>query len=126
MFEKQVSYFEKQFKVLCWDAPAHGKSRPYVNFTYHSAAKHLKDILEKEHIKKAVFIGQSMGGYIIQTFLKQYEEFAIGFVGIDTAPFQRKIVAIQQGLWHFVKFIVRNNNSPLTKKYAAAFTTDDF
>lgn len=87
LFEKQVSYFAKRFKVLCWDAPAHGKSRPYVNFSYHSAAKHLRDILEKEHIRKAIFVGQSMGGFIIQTFLKQYEEFAIGFVAIDTTPF---------------------------------------
>ena len=87
LFEKQLSYFEKRFKVFCWDAPAHGKSRPYVNFSYHSAAKHLKDILEKEQIKKAVFIGQSMGGYVIQTFLKYYPELAIGFIGIDTTPF---------------------------------------
>lgn len=87
LFEKQISHFEERFKVLCWDAPAHGKSRPYVNFSYHSAAEHLKNILEKEQITKAVFIGQSMGGYIIQTFLKQYAEFSIGFIGIDTTPF---------------------------------------
>ena len=70
LFEKQISYFGERFKVLCWDAPAHGKSRPYLKFSYRSATKHLKDILEKEQIKKAVFIGQSMGGYVIQTFLK--------------------------------------------------------
>lgn len=29
MFEKQVSYFEKNFNIIVWDAPAHGKSRPY-------------------------------------------------------------------------------------------------
>lgn len=87
LFEKQIPYFGERFKVLCWDAPAHGKSRPYVNFSYHSAAKQLKDILEKEQIKKAVFIGQSMGGYVIQTFLKYYPEFAMGFIGIDTTPF---------------------------------------
>lgn len=87
LFEKQVSYFGERFKVLCWDAPAHGKSRPYLKFSYRSAAKNLKDILEKEQIKKAVFIGQSMGGYVIQTFLKYYPELAIGFIGIDTTPF---------------------------------------
>ena len=87
LFEKQVSYFGGRFKVLCWDAPAHGKSRPYLKFSYRSAAKHLKDILEKEQIKKAVFIGQSMGGYVIQTFLKYYPELAIGLIGIDITPF---------------------------------------
>ena len=87
LFEKQISYFEECFRVLCWDAPAHGESRPYLNFSYHNAAKQLKDILEQEKIRKAVFIGQSMGGYVIQTFLKYYPELAIGFVGIDTTPF---------------------------------------
>ncbi len=87
LFEKQISYFMKRFQVLCWDAPAHGKSRPYTHFSYYNAVDHLKDILEKEQISKAVFIGQSMGGFIIQTFLKRYAEFAIGFIGIDTTPF---------------------------------------
>lgn len=87
LFEKQVSHFKERFKVLCWDAPAHGRSRPYLDFSYRSVAGHLKDILEREQISKAVFIGQSMGGFITQTFLKQYPEFVIGFIGIDTAPF---------------------------------------
>lgn len=87
LFEKQISYFEKCCKIICWDAPAHGKSRPYSNFSYYTAAKQLKGILEQENIQKAVFVGQSMGGYVCQTFLKYYAEFAVGFIGIDTTPF---------------------------------------
>ena len=87
LFEKQTSHFKERFKIVCWDAPAHGKSRPYKDFSYHRAAEHLKKILEIEQIKKAIFIGQSMGGYVIQTFMKQYAEFAVGFIGIDTTPF---------------------------------------
>lgn len=87
MFEKQVSYFEKNYKVLCWDTPAHGKSRPYKKFSYENAADQLKAILDKERIDKAVLIGQSMGGYIAQAFLKKYADSAIGFIGIDTTPF---------------------------------------
>jgi pimeloyl-ACP methyl ester carboxylesterase len=87
MFEKQISYFEKNYKILCWDAPAHGKSRPYINFSYENAANHLKSILDKERIDKAVLIGQSMGGYIAQAFLKRYPDSVKGFIGIDTTPF---------------------------------------
>lgn len=87
LFEKQISYFINKYKILCWDAPAHGKSRPYRDFSYHNAAEHLKDILGRENIKKAVLIGQSMGGFVIQTFLKKYEDMAAGFIGIDTTPF---------------------------------------
>lgn len=62
LFEKQLSHFKGRFRVLCWDAPAHGKSRPYEGFSYYRAAEHLKEILEKEQIKKAVFIGSLWAG----------------------------------------------------------------
>lgn len=87
LFEKQLSYFVNRFNLFCWDAPAHGKSRPYTDFSYSLSAENLKDILEKEQIKNAVFIGQSMGGYITQTYMKQYPNVIKGFVGIDTCPF---------------------------------------
>lgn len=87
LFEKQISHFINNCKILCWDAPAHGKSRPYRDFSYQNAAEHLKEILDRENIKKAVLIGQSMGGFVIQTFLKKYEDMAVGFIGIDTTPF---------------------------------------
>lgn len=99
LFERQIPYFEGRYRVLCWDAPAHGKSRPYANFSYHAAAEHLKDILEKEQIGKAVLIGQSMGGYIIQAFLKRYAEFGIGFIGIDTTPFGRSYYSASDKWW---------------------------
>lgn len=87
LFEKQIACFEKEYRVLCWDAPAHGKSRPYCDFSYKNLAEELKNILETERITRAVFIGQSMGGFVIQAFLKRYPGYAEGFVGIDTTPF---------------------------------------
>ena len=87
LFEKQIPNYIEQFNIFCWDAPAHGKSRPYVDFTYANATQHLKDILNREHIKYAVFIGQSMGGFITQAFMKRYPQMVKGFVAIDTCPF---------------------------------------
>lgn len=87
LFEKQASHFQGRFRVLCWDAPAHGQSRPYARFTYARAAEHLKAILDKERIERAVLIGQSMGGFVSQAFLKRYGALAAGFIGIDTTPF---------------------------------------
>ena len=34
MFEKQVAYFATEYNVIFWDAPAHGKSRPFQHFDY--------------------------------------------------------------------------------------------
>lgn len=87
LFERQVAYFEGRCNIFCWDAPAHGKSRPYEGFTYARAAENLKDILEKENLKNTIFIGQSMGGYIAQTYMKLYPDAVKAFVGIDTCPF---------------------------------------
>lgn len=87
LFEKQIAHYWGRARLLCWDAPAHGKSRPYQEFSYEDAAKVLKDILNRENIKEAVFIGQSMGGYVIQTLLKYEPQMVKGFVGIDTCPF---------------------------------------
>lgn len=87
LFEKQISYFGEHYNLLCWDSPSHGKSRPYSGFSYSNAAKNLKEIIEREQIKNAVFIGQSMGGYITQTYMKQYPDEVKGFIGIDTCPF---------------------------------------
>ena len=99
LFEKQIAHFNTQFKILCWDAPSHGKSRPYTDFSYSNAARHLHCILEKENIKKAIFIGQSMGGFVIQTFLKQYPDSAIGFIGIDTTPFGLSYYSASDKWW---------------------------
>jgi len=99
LFEKQISHFIERFKVVCWDTPAHGKSRPYINFSYHNVAEHLKDILEKEQISRAVFIGQSMGGFITQAFLKRYPEVVIGFIGIDTTPFGLSYYSASDKWW---------------------------
>lgn len=87
LFEKQLPHFRGRYNLFCWDAPAHGMSRPYSDFSYSRAAEHLKTILDKELINNAVFIGQSMGGFITQTFLKYYSDAVKAFIAIDTTPF---------------------------------------
>ncbi len=47
--------------VLVWDAPTHGKSRPYLDFSYSNLVEELKVILDKQNMKKVVLIGQSAG-----------------------------------------------------------------
>lgn len=99
MFELQVRYFLSQYHILCWDNPAHGQSRPYRDFTYAAAADQLRDIMQTEQIEQAVFIGQSMGGYITQTFLKRYPDMVSGFIGIDTCPFGEKYYSRSDKWW---------------------------
>ena len=86
LFEKQIPAFIKRYNIICWDTPAHGKSRPF-DFTYALAAQCIKAILDKEQIKEPVFVGQSMGGFLVQAFMKRYPQMATAFIGIDTCPF---------------------------------------
>lgn len=87
LFDRQIDYFVRAYTVLVWDAPAHGKSRPYAHFSYAHAADVLRDILHTEHIERCILVGQSMGGYVIQVLLKRYPQLAQAFIGIDTCPF---------------------------------------
>lgn len=80
LFDKQVEHFKDSYNLLVWDAPAHGCSGPYTDFTYPNAVDDLKHILDEHHIEQCVMIGQSMGGYIIQTFLKAYPEMVLAFI----------------------------------------------
>ena len=93
LFDKQIAYFEKKYNVFVWDAPAHAASWPFkFDFDLMDKAKWLNDILEKEGVKHPVIVGQSMGGYVGQTFAELYPEKLTGFVSIDSAPLQRKYV----------------------------------
>ena len=87
MFASQMAHFAGENNIVAWDAPAHGASRPYENFSYPHAAQALYDILETQQISSAVLIGQSMGGFMAQAFLARHPERVKAFVGIDTTPY---------------------------------------
>lgn len=59
---------QKKYKVILIDFPGHGKSffpqKMDIISTMEEMSIIVLKILEKEYIKKAIFIGHSMGGYI--------------------------------------------------------------
>lgn len=99
LFDKQIEYFKDRYNVFVWDAPAHAASWPFkFDFNLMDKAKWLHEILEQERIAKPVIVGQSMGGYVGQTFAELYPEKIKGFVSIDSAPLQRKYVTATE-IW---------------------------
>ena len=46
MFDKQTEYFDNKFNLIVWDAPCHGKSRPYSNFSFENTRIFLKFFLK--------------------------------------------------------------------------------
>ena len=87
LFDKQVEAFESTYNLLVWDAPGHGKSRPFVmDFTLAQKAAWLHAILQAEGITAPVLVGQSVGGYLSQAYIQAYPGEVRGFVSIDSAP----------------------------------------
>lgn len=87
MFQEQVACFEPAYNILVWDAPAHGKSRPFEAFHFADAAAYLREILDVNAVEQAILIGQSLGGYFAQAFIKRCPERIKGFVSIDSTPY---------------------------------------
>ena len=86
MFDSQVDRFSGDRIVISWDVPAHGKSRPYSDFTLKAAADDLAAILDAEKIENAHLVGQSMGGYISQVFAVEFPERVASFCALDSSP----------------------------------------
>lgn len=94
LFEKQLEHFCTNFNCFVWDAPAHALSRPFnLNISLDQKAQILFDILKKENFANPVLIGQSMGGYVAQSFIQKFPKTASGFVSIDSCPLQKKYVS---------------------------------
>ena len=87
MFDDQVAAFEEEYNLLTWDTPAHGRSRPFETFDFGDTAEYMKSILDQHSVNRVVFVGQSLGGFLAQSFIKRYSERVKGFVSIDSTPY---------------------------------------
>ena len=90
LFDDQMAYFSGKANCLAWDAPAHGASRPYpLDFTMDDYARILRDIFQAERVNEPVLVGQSLGGYVSQSFIDLFPGEAAGFVSIDSSTLKR-------------------------------------
>ncbi len=88
LFQHQIEYFSQEYRVIVWDVPGHGLSRPYKGFSLPGATGELIDILNCEKVKKAHFVGQSMGGYIIQFVARDHPERVMSLISVGSSPLQ--------------------------------------
>lgn len=99
LFDKQVEHLSAEYKLITWDFPLHGKSRPYEDFSFANVNEVMLTILEQENIEKIVLVGQSAGGYIAQSFIQEYGEKVKGFIGIGTTPFGKSYYKESELFW---------------------------
>lgn len=88
LFDYQTDQFAKHYRVITWDVPAHGLSRPYENFSLHNAAEDLFEIIQTEGENKVHLVGQSMGGYISQVLAVSHPMAVASFTAVGSSPIQ--------------------------------------
>ncbi|MDO4503036.1 MAG: alpha/beta hydrolase [Coriobacteriia bacterium] len=94
LFDQQVEHFAPACRCLVWDPPAHGESRPFpLEFTLDDWARWLREILARESFAHPILVGQSMGGYLSQAFMRLFPGVVAGFASIDSAPLERSYYA---------------------------------
>ena len=121
LFDPQLAQLSSTYNCLTWDAPAHRLSRPFrLEFGMDDLAHWLHDILVGEGVSRPVLIGQSMGGYIAQAYLRLFPDDASGFVSIDSSPLHREFYAgWELAMLKHTQHMYRCIPWPLLKAWAA-------
>ena len=88
LFAHQIPHFAKSYTVIAWDVPAHGRSRPYTQFSLLHAAADMVAIMDTENIPTAHLVGQSMGGYINQFVARDFSQRVSSVTVIGSSPLQ--------------------------------------
>lgn len=94
MFDAQIAALVAEYRVLSWDVRGHGRSQPLgASFSIRGAAYDLLAILDQIGVAQAAFVGQSMGGYIVQELAFVAPQRAVALVMIGCACTTLKLSA---------------------------------
>lgn len=126
MWAKQEEALSSQFRVITIDLRGHGESdAPLWHYSLDQAADDVHGLLDHLSIRQAVFVGLSMGGYILFAFYRKYAERVTGLVLADTraqadtdegkqARFEMAQIAYKQGARAIADIVIPKLLSPLT------------
>lgn len=123
MFDAQITALADDYRVLAWDVRGHGLSQPLgINFSIASAAEDLLAIMAQEGYERAVFVGQSMGGYIAQEVVFRRPECVLGLVTIGVTSITRGYPKSDKLLMALTPPIIRLWPYEHLKRYTAQMT----
>jgi 3-oxoadipate enol-lactonase len=126
MWAEQEKAFSSQFRVVTIDLRGHGESdAPLWRYTLDQAADDVIGLLDHLSIREAVFVGLSMGGYILFALYRKYADRIKGLVFADTraqadtaegkqARFQMAQTAYQKGPSAIADIMIPKLLSPAT------------
>ena len=85
MWAEQEETLSLQFRVITIDVRGHGESdAPLWRYTLEQTADDVNTLLDQLSIQQAIFVGLSMGGYILFAFYRKYAARVKGVILADT------------------------------------------
>ena len=85
MWAGQEHALSSQFRIITIDLRGHGESdAPLWRYTLEQSADDVRVLLDHLSIRRAVFVGLSMGGYILFAFYRKYADRVKGLILADT------------------------------------------
>ena len=85
MWVEQEEALSLQFRVITIDMRGHGESdAPLWRYTLEQTADDVNALLHQLSIQQAIFVGLSMGGYILFAFYRKYAASVKGLILADT------------------------------------------
>lgn len=119
MWHDMIPELTKKHRVIAVDLLGHGQTEclGYVH-EMEDQADMIHDVLSGLRIRKAVFIGHSMGGYVALAFAELYPDFMKGLVLMNSTSFadsderktnrDRAIKAVKKDYATFVRLSIAN------------------
>ena len=125
MWDEQIAAFRDRYRVLAFDTRGHGQSAaPAGAYTLGQMADDLKGLLEHLDIRRAHFVGLSMGGMIGQTFALKYPGI---FHSLTLADTTSRYPAEAAGAWaERIKTAQAQGMRPLVEPTLARWFTESF
>ena len=126
MWTEQEAALSSQFRVITIDLRGHGESdAPLWHYSLDQAADDIHALLDHLAIRQAVFVGLSMGGYILLAFYRKYANRVKGMILADTRAqadtpegkagrFQMAQIAYKQGPSAIADIMIPKLLSPAT------------
>lgn len=85
MWAPQDDALSSQFRIITIDLRGHGESdAPLWRYTLEQSADEVRALLDHLTIRQALFVGLSMGGYILFSFYRKYAARVKGLILADT------------------------------------------
>lgn len=119
MWDAFVPKFSKKYRIITIDLLGHGETdcMGYVH-SMENNADVVHAVLAELRIRKAIFVGHSMGGYVALAFAEMYPDYIKGLVLLNStsradsderkANRDRAIKAVKQSFTNFISLSIAN------------------